>query len=190
MKELNIYKVRDLALASRRAVYTNQQLANLMGKPKEVAKVYASRLARRGLAGRPIRGRLAFVDDDHVIATQLVEPSYISLHSALSFHQMLSQVPRYIECVTPRNSRRYPALGIVYHRMPPSLFFGYERYAKAGSYVFVADPEKAVVDGVYLNLMPRNVLAELLDRLDAKKLASHVRRYEGRGRRKLERWLL
>ena len=190
MKELNIYKIRDLALNSKRAVYSIQQLSNLIKKPKRIAKVYASRIVRKGLASKPMRGRLAFVDDLYVMATQLIEPSYISLFSSLNFHGLMTQVPRDIECVTPKNSRCFETLGIVYHKIPPSLFYGYEKYAKAGSYVFVADPEKAVVDGVYLNALPENMMTEVVERMDRRKLEMYVRRYEGHGRKKLERCLI
>ena len=190
MKEMNLYSIRELALKSGRAVYSVQQLANLIKKQKAIAAVYSSRLVAKGLARRLLKGKISFAEDDFIVASQLVEPSYISLSSALAFHNILSQVPANVECVSPKNSRRYGKLGLVYHKIPPSLFFGYEKYRKGDSYVFVAEPEKALIDGIYLNLLPKNVLAEAMAGLDKNKLAGYVRRYAGRGKKKLERWLL
>ncbi len=187
---LSIYRIRDMAREGGRAVYSIQQLANLTGKKKSIANVYASRLATKGLATRLVRGKLAFTSDLQAIATQLLEPSYISLYSALNFHGLLMQVPREIECVTPKNSRNYKELGIAYHKIPARLFYGYERHGREGGYVFVADPEKALVDGVYLNRLPRSLIAEVKGKVDGRKLAEYVGRYEGRGKKKLERWLL
>lgn len=187
---LNIYKIRDMAREGGRAVYSVQQLANLVGKPKKIANVYASRLVAKGLATRLVRGKLAVTSDLHTVATQLLEPSYISLHSALNFHGLITQVPKEIECVTPKNSRNYRELGIAYHRIPPGLFYGYERHGRGGGYAFVADPEKALVDGVYLNRLPKGLVEELKGKVDGKRLAEYVQRHEGRGRKKLERWLL
>lgn len=190
MERTNLYKIRDLALASGSAVFSVAQLANLIGKPKAVAAVYSSRLARKGLAKRLLRGKISFVDDDFVIATQLLSPSYISLSSALLFHELVQQVPAQVECVTTVNRRDYPKLGISYHKIPPTLFFGYSKYDKSGSYMFVADKEKAVIDSVYLNRFPEGSLHEILPKLDAGKLKEHIRRFKGRGRKKLENWLL
>ncbi len=99
---MNIYQIRELALKSGRAVYTAQQLANLINKPKSIATVYLQRLVRKGLAKKILRGRITFSEDDAVIAAQLIEPSYISFYSALAFHNLVKQVPRNTECATTK----------------------------------------------------------------------------------------
>ncbi|MDE1811060.1 MAG: hypothetical protein KGH66_03395, partial [Candidatus Micrarchaeota archaeon] len=147
-----MYEIRDRAVASNRAVYSIQQLSNLTGKSRAVSTVYSSRLVKNKLATKVKKGTISFTDDQFVIATQLVEPSYISLDSALLFNRAIQQVPKTIECVTSRNSFRYPKIGVTYHKIPEGLFFGYKRHSKAGSYVFVAESEKAVIDGIYLDL--------------------------------------
>lgn len=190
MERLNLYKIKEMALRSKRAVYSVQQLANLIRKPKRIAKVYLSRLVEKDLAKRVLRGKITFVDDDYVVATQLLEPSYVSLMSALLFHGLINQVPQQVECVSPKNSRRYLEHGVTYHKIPPSLFFGYEKYQKSNSYIFVADPEKAVIDGVYLDLLPVNILEDISDKLDKEKLKKFLSRFTGRGKKKLEAILL
>jgi len=187
---MGIYDIRDMALRSRRAVYSAQQLANLIGKPKPVATVYLSRLVAKGLAKKLLRGRITFVEDDHIIASQLVEPAYISLMSALAFHNLVQQVPARVECVSPKNSRKYEKLGVIYHKIPASFFYGYERHWKGSSYVLVADPEKALLDALYLNRIGENAAKELLGKMDRQRLAGYVRRFHGKGKKKLERWLL
>jgi predicted transcriptional regulator of viral defense system len=189
-ERLSLYRIRDLALKSKRAVFSIQQLANLIGKSKAVASVYSYRLVKKGLAKRLLSGKISFSDDEYVIASQLIEPSYISLYSALLFHNVISQVPRDIECVTTRNSIRYASFGIVYHKIPPSLFYGYIKYGKGNSYIFVAEPEKALIDSVYLNAISQNQARELLNKMNRKRLEDFVKRYNGRGRKKIERWLL
>lgn len=190
MKITNLYEIRDNALKSGRAVYSVQQFANLIQKPKAIAKVYLSRLVKKGLAKRLLRGKISFIEDDHVIASQLVEPSYISLLSALLFHGMVEQVPANLECVTPKNSIRYRHLGLVYHKIPASLLYGYKKYKKGMSYAFVADPEKAVIDGVYLNLMSKNTIAHIVNKIDKKRLMNYLNRFHARGKKKLEAYLL
>lgn len=182
---MQLYQIRDLAIASGRAVYSVQQLSNLIGKPRATSTVYLSRLVKKGLATRVMKGTISFVDDQFVIATQLVEPSYISLGSALLFHGLVQQVPNSIECVTSKNSLRYENINTVYHKIPRNLFFGYKRHSKAGSYVFVAEPEKAIIDGIYLNLYGKKDMDELLPRVNRIRLLELSARFNGRGVKKI-----
>jgi len=186
----NIHQIERKALKSGRAVFSVQQLANLTGKSKAVATVYLSRLAKAGLAKKVLRGKISFSDDDFIIATQLYEPSYISFSSALSFYGLISQVPAKVECATTRNSRVYPALGVRYHRLPPSLFFGFTPRKKGESYVLMADKEKAVLDMAYFNMLPVSFYQEIVEKLDGKKLALYAKRFKGRGEKKLRRLFL
>ncbi len=167
---MNLYEIRDKGLKSGRAVFSVQQLANLIGEAKSVAKVYAFRLVKKGLANRLVRGKIAFVSDEFVIATQLIEPSYISLYSALLMHQLIQQVPANIECVTPKASWKISKIGINYHRIPSSLFFGYERVKSGNDYYFLATPEKALIDGLYLRTYSKDTISELFKKINQWKL--------------------
>ena len=182
---MQLYQIRDLAIASGRAVYSVQQLSNLISKPRTVATVYLSRLVKKKLATKVMKGTVSFVDDQFVIATQLVEPSYISLNSAMLFHRLIQQVPNRIECVTSKNSLKYENIKAVYHKIPKDLFFGYERHSKTSSYVFVAEPEKAIIDGIYLNLYGREDLNELLPKVNRTRLLELSKRFSGRGVKKI-----
>ena len=189
MKDMSLYKIRDLALGSGRSVYNSPQLANLINMERTTAAVYMSRLVDKGLAKRLIRGKISFVDDDFVIASQLVEPSYISLTSALLFHNATQQIPRYVQSATTRNSMTYPEAGLEYHKVNPGLMFGYERHAISGSYCFVATVEKALIDGFYLNMFSEEQFLELCDFNKVKDLMPQLEKFSGKGRKKLMRML-
>lgn len=190
MKKLNIYEIRETAKKMGRAIYSVQQLANLVSKPKKIAKVYAMRLVRKGLAKKILRGKISFTEDEHIIASQLIEPSYISLFSALLFHQLIKQVPQHIHCVTTTNSRNYEALGIIYHKIPKILFYGYKRYRRDFSYIMVADPEKALIDAIYLNLISKDTADEIKPNLDKKVVENYIKRFSGKGKKRIMSWLL
>lgn len=181
-----IYEIRDLALKSGRAVYDAQQLSNLTGTSKEIAAVYLSRLVDKGLAKRVLRGKITFVDNDFVIASQLIEPSYISLDSALLFHNIITQVPRNVQSVTTINSMRFEDIGLEYHKIPGDLFFGFKRESIGGSYAFVASPEKSLIDGYYLNLYSIEELFEFSRELDYSDIWKSLNRFEGKGSKKLK----
>lgn len=190
MKNSSLYSVRDKALASGRAVFSVQQLANLIGRKRAVATVYLSRLVKNKIAKRVKKGKIAFTDDDFVIATQLVEPSYISLDSAFLYYGMTKQITRSVECVTTKNSLDYRSLGIKYHKIPKGLFFGYIMEKRGGSYVFVAEPEKALIDGLYLNLYSKKEVIEQMrgmKPINILRLKTLLDRFNGRGSKKLRK---
>ena len=189
MKELSLYKIRDLALESGRSVYNSAQLANLINMERTTASVYMSRLVDKGMAKKLIRGKISFVDDDFVIASQLVEPSYISLTSALLFHNATQQIPRYVQSITTRNSITYPEVGLEYHKVNPGLMFGYERHSISGSYCFVATIEKALIDGFYLNVFSKDQVLELCDFNKFRDLIPQLEKFSGKGSKKLMRMI-
>ena len=147
--EMNVYEIKERALGSRRSVFDYGQLSVLAEVPREQARVYASRLVKKGLAQKVVDGTVTFSGDPFVVATQLVEPSYASMMSAHFMRQAVSQVPAEVQCVTPLKSASVREPRIRYHRLTPALFFGFERLDRGGSYVFAASKEKAVQDSVY-----------------------------------------
>ncbi len=183
---MKLYEIREGLLSSGRRVFTIGQLSVLLGVSREHAKVYAHRLVARGWAWRPRRGIIALTRDEFVLATQLVEPSYVSMHAALYLRGLVDQVPSIVECVTTRCSLALPDLGVRYRRIQPDLFFGYERMDKGESYVMVAGREKALLDMVYFGYKPPSV------RADPDVLVKMARRFEkagGNRARRVVRWV-
>jgi predicted transcriptional regulator of viral defense system len=185
MKENSIYSIKEFALNAGKAVITPAEIANILGRPKSIGAVYAARLVKKGLAKRILRGKLSLSDDDFAIASQLINPAYISLNSALLFHGITKQVTKEIECVTTTNSIRIQKLGIVYHKIPSSLFYGYKRVSRGQSYAFFAEPEKALIDGIYLGVYTKQQLYEYVGDIDKKRLLELSTRYNGYGSRNI-----
>ena len=174
----SIYELRDAILEGGRLVLPLDQLATISGVSRGSVRVYADRLVRRGLARRLIEGVIALTDDPFVVATQLIEPSYVSLTGAFYLNEFVEQIPNLVECVTTRNTRGLKSLGIRYRRIHPSLFFGYERMERKGSYVFVAEPEKSLLDMIYFGRLYPSILKRILRRADHGKIMSYGRRFE------------
>lgn len=114
-----------------------------------------------------------------VVANRLVQPSYVSLESALSHHGLIPEmVPVTTSVTTGRTGRFSTALGVfVFHHLKQELFWGYEQAELAGDQrAFVATPEKALLDLVHQRsgADAPEYLDELrlqsLDRLDREKL--------------------
>ncbi len=184
---MNLYEIKEKLISSGRAVFNMAQLSNLLGIPRAHAKVYASRMIARGWAWRPMRGVISLTDDEFIIATQMIEPSYISMHAALYLLELVDQVPSHIECVTTRYSIR--VLGIRYRKVRPDLFFGYERVERAGSYIFIALPEKALLDMVYFGYAPSEQVLSKIDPSVLEKMARNYSRLRNYRARRVVGWV-
>lgn len=93
-------------------------------------------------------------DFERYIANRIYAPSYISLHSALSFYGMIPEEVLGLTSVTTLKTAKFEnAFGTFsYQNVKESLFFGYEpKTMLNGRTILFATPEKALLDLLYLN---------------------------------------
>lgn len=88
-----------------------------------------------------------------VVANRLVRASYVSCESALAHHGM---IPEYVPVTTSVTTRRpgswdTPLGRYTYQHIKTGFFRGYQRVeVEPDQYAFVATPEKALLDLIYL----------------------------------------
>jgi len=95
------------------------------------------------------------VDENTVfeMANRIYKPSYISFETALSFYQF---IPESVYGVTSASTRRtytfHTHVGNFFYRtIKPDLFFGYEMNTYNGKIYKIAEPEKSMLDFLYLS---------------------------------------
>lgn len=105
------------------------------------------------------RGWYAFADylqqPDYAryFAGKIYAPSYISLHTALSFYGIIPEAVVEITSVTTQKTCRYEnTFGqFSYQTVRPRLFWGFEpKTMRDGKQYMMATPEKAIIDLLYL----------------------------------------
>jgi len=95
-------------------------------------------------------------------ANLMYAPSYISLHTALSWYNLIPEMIATTTSVTTRKTNKFstPLGDFDYHRIKPQLFgFGYsledmEAFTSKSNYsrkIMVATPQKAILDFFYIN---------------------------------------
>lgn len=90
-----------------------------------------------------------------LIANVLYSPSYVSLESALSFYGMIPDAVFTTTSVTSKKTQRFKnAFGeFTYRSIKKNAFFGFVVVKdEFGSDCFIATPEKALLDFIYLNV--------------------------------------
>jgi hypothetical protein len=88
------------------------------------------------------------------LAGQLYQPSYVSLEYALSKYGLIPEKVADVTSVTTKKTARFANDfgSFIYQTVKPSAFRGFiAQKDEAGLPYFIAEPEKAVADFVYLN---------------------------------------
>lgn len=112
-----------------------------------------ARLEQKEIIERLARGKYRFLllpGNDFLTANFLYQPSYVSLESALSFHSVITGFPYRITSlsVKPTKTIRTDHQEFTYSQIGSRLFWG---YVKKEDFL-VADPEKALLDYIYLGI--------------------------------------
>jgi predicted transcriptional regulator of viral defense system len=177
--------------------FSHEDVADLLAIKKESAAVLCSRYVKKGLLARLKRDLYVRTEvlahlgipDLYRIANLLQVPSYVSLMSSLSHYGISSQVQRgFVESVSIKRTKAFDRGGVVfrYVKISPMLYSGFSKDQGA----FIATPEKALLDSIYLASIGRYTpdLASLdLGKLDRKKLAFIASKYPSKTKNFLER---
>jgi len=151
--------------------YSIADLEKITGLSRKSLYVKLRRLVNSGILERIVPGVYRLFTSRasaEKIAAALYMPNYLSFESSLSRYGVLNLVPYTITFATTRKTKRITLLGrdIEYRQIKKELFWGYEM--KGG--IYVAKPEKAFLDLVYL--ASKGIASLDLDELDTKKLSS------------------
>ncbi len=147
---------RDVALIQqllnlRKPYFTLGDLEKILGQQRPSLYVTLNRLVNYGVLTRLRRGVYQAAMQTPAlprIANALVYPSYLSFESALARFGVLSQAPYVLTFATSKRSQQF-TLGdtaVEFHQLKAELFFGYTLVDG----LYVAEPEKALLDQCYL----------------------------------------
>ncbi len=133
--------------------YTLNDFVKLTAQDKKSVRVALSRLTRSGAVVRLRRNMYVPAGvkiDWELIAEQIVPESYVSFESALSFYNIINQVPYDLTLACLGKPKRIKLTGkdIVFRRLKKELFGGFVINGK----IRIATPEKALLDTIYLSV--------------------------------------
>lgn len=136
------------------------------------------------------------------LSGSIYEPSYISLESALSHYGLIPEFVPSTTSVSTRNTRQFSNdTGTFYYRhIKSDLFWGYNSITGQYSKYFLAEPEKAIIDYIYLNIrsgsiegaideirINQDVFEEIID---CHKLRTYAKAYASKKTTKAVKYLL
>jgi predicted transcriptional regulator of viral defense system len=156
--------------------------------PTKSAWKALSRLNHRGLVRRITSGiylnKLVRDSSAADFVSVLKPDSYVSLESALSQWGLSTQSPVALTCVTVGKPKEYrtPEFSITFRAISKRLFWGFVEKQTRYSKYRVAEPEKALLDWIYLSL--QSGLTPHLDEIafgsvDKQKLVKYSDKFPG-----------
>lgn len=142
----------------RRSVFTTAELTQLSGKSASTVVQALNYLQKQGVIFKIYRGIWANTTDERfnvfTVAPFLVQQHrcYISFISALHFHGIIEQIPQVVMVASTSHTKTIKTSVATYqiHRIHPLFFKGFT-LDKATRDFLVAEPEKALVDSLYVS---------------------------------------
>lgn len=173
-------------------------VASIIVQDTTYAKVYLNRLKNRGVVRQLQRNVYTVQSDPLIVASRIVWPSYISLWAALRYHNLTEQIPNTVSVVTTRaKSCKNISLTntiITFERVRPDWFFGFSKIKINDFEIFMAEPEKALIDAVLLKGISvteiYSILKENLKHLSSEKIVDYVLRTQNKALAKRFGWML
>lgn len=170
-KSQPIIRVSDVAKRYRLSATTIQKALS-----RQVQRGFVERLSADIYVNKLVR-----VDPRELVAV-LRPNTYISLESALSEYGISTQAPTRLTCISDSYTRdiNTESIHIAFHTIKKDLFWGFTE--KKGRYFTyrIAEPEKALLDWIYIrrqDSLPTATDEFNLDRLDRKRFLDYVEKY-------------
>lgn len=190
MKALDLYNIR-------KRYFGYEDIARIRGIRPASAKVAASRYVKQGLLVR-LKSNLYMLrhkwestslEEKFRLANLIQSPSYISLTTALAYYERSTQVQQnFFESIAIRRTKEIQLDGTVfrYSKINDDLYFGFRKEKE----FFIASPEKALLDAVYLMSCGRYALdlpALEIGRFDRNTICELANRFPEKTRSLLKR---
>ena len=149
MKTIELMKkLRDYPL------FTTNDVAKIVMKKSDYVKTLLYRLERQKLIYKIERGKYTIYDDAFVFASYISIPSYISLWSAVRYYNLTEQMPKTIFIMVTKQRKNLKFQNVSIEFVKTKHFFGFKRENYNGFDIFIANPEKAIIDSLLLKRVP------------------------------------
>ncbi len=153
-------KYEDLASLVKTPIFSKNDIVLAGGK---IYDYQLTRWIKKGYLLKIKNGIYIFKRDyekikGEEIAAALYQPSYLSLESALSAYGFIPEIVYSYVSVTGKTNRTFDnKFGhFIYRHLKTELFWGYREVRTTSGWYLIAEPEKAILDYLYLNLSKIN----------------------------------
>ena len=154
-------------------------LENKLNKHRQYTNLFLHILQKKGRIYKIERNKYTLYDDPFLLASRIIWPSYISGLVALEYHKLTEQVPQNINVITTKNrgNLKINNVKIIFKKLKTENFFGYEKMKYSGFEIFIASPEKAIIDSALLKMSSFSETMEIIlnKKLKTAKLLNYLK---------------
>lgn len=158
-------------------LFTENDIAKILNKGPKYIRTLLYRLSKQGIIKRIEKGKYTTHNDVMIFASYIITPSYLSLWTALRYYNMIQQQPYGIFVISPvpRKSIKFQNTEIIFRTT--KHIFGYTKERYSDFDIFIAVPEKAIIDSLLFKL-PIGDIKNILENeeLDLEKLSNYAKR--------------
>lgn len=181
------YQTRIMELFKKSPVLNFTSIERIINK-KQYTKQLIRNLILNGKIKQLTKGYYSLTEDPALIVFCL-KPSYLGLQNALSFHNLWEQetIPIVITSKKVRTGiRNVFNSNVLIRRIDKKYFFGFEYLKQGDFYLPYSDIEKTFIDLIYFQEdLSKEVIREMLKRINYKKLKSYLEVYPKRFQKKV-----
>lgn len=155
MNELKKYPLFDIIKVARKLKTSSEYL-----------RLFLHRLKQKKIIFSVEKNKYTLHKDPKMIASHIIWPSYISSWTALRHYNFTEQIPTTIEVVTSKQRRKrklsFHETKIKIITTKPALMFGFTKYTQKGIEMFIAEPEKALLDAALFKSMSFSEIMDII----------------------------
>lgn len=147
-----VFTTHELAATSGKSASNVVQALNVLAKNRIITKIY------RGIWADAEEGKIS----PYAVVPFLLprQRAYVSFVSALHLHGLVGQIPQVVTLATLAHTKTIRTAAGVFelHQIGPRFFDGFTWYKGTGSFL-IAEPEKALIDSIYLSTRKKKQFA-------------------------------
>src|SRR3989338_7946788 len=169
--------IRLLQILQRYPLFTENDVAKILKTTPTYVRTRLYRLHAQHYIYRIEKGKYSCHEDPLMYATYIATPSYFSLCTALRYHNLTPQQPVNLSVMTAVPRKKIVLGNTTIFFVKSKHVFGYTKQRYNDIDIFMAEPEKAIVDCL-LYKVPLNYVREALDEenINYVKLAEYAQR--------------
>lgn len=155
VKKLNPILVQKELKNKGFSVFTPKEFERIFGVSSGASKQFIHAYTRKNFFTKLRNGLYALEEKRpsvYFVANKLYRPSYVSLETALSYYGIIPETVYSVTSITSKSTQEFDTLGMsfTYTRIKQAAFQGYITKKENDQSYFIAEPEKALADYLYL----------------------------------------
>ena len=129
-----------------KTIITKADIERLARASSKYSKLILNRLKKQNLIYKVSENRYTTKTNPFVIATNIINPCYLSWWSASYYYGFTEQIPNIVYVATTSRKKQTTFKGYQIKFIPTKNFFGYKKEKTNEGDIFIAEKEKLIID--------------------------------------------